>query len=306
MKIPRRQFLSLAAGAAGLPVVSRVVRAQVHSCVTINTDPANGIYVVNGAVEFALNSPLWKTITGGPPHWDFCQAGMSECPNADRLRMNMAQWDPKKREVWYSAQLVLYKALGFGTYELSIEVAQGKGVATTFYLSEVEIDPKEPSGLKPKDHNQEIDFELGTDCGEPPIHHPDKCSAAKAWTNIWWAGAQYQQNTPLKPDLPLPDTTANIYRYKIDWRQDGVVWYVDTGSVAGYVPIRGPVSKGKYIESKCYPFISFWAPADFLGSVFTGKDTTAVCDTKPCYQAFYFGRLRFTPAVGNTLTCIGS
>ena len=59
MKFPRRQFLQLVAGAAALPVASRIGRAQVQSTVKIGallpmTGPqqSTGVQVAAGKLDF--------------------------------------------------------------------------------------------------------------------------------------------------------------------------------------------------------------------------------------------------------------
>jgi Glycosyl hydrolases family 16 len=302
MKIPRRQFLNLAASAAALPMLPRVVSAQTRPW-TINSDPAQGVFVdlKSGSVEFALNDNLWIELTGGPYAGavsNFCPA--SQCKQ-DLLTMNMANWG--NQDAWYSSSRALKKALGFGTYEQSIKVGAGKGLITTFYLSEL------GDNGKPVDQMQEIDFELSGYCNDPGNAH--KCGTASAWTNVWWEKQQKAEWTLLKPQVPTPNTSTHVYRYKIDWQPSRVVWWVDTG--AGYVLIRTftqnddpNIKINKYVESKCNIFISFWH-ADFLGSNCSPPEgATGDCGASgKCYQAFYFGPLRFTPSPENTITRLG-
>ncbi len=54
-------------------------------------------------------------------------------------------------------------ALGRGTYEQSIKVGAGKGLITTFYLSEV----KNRNFKERLDKLQEIDFEASGYCAHP-------------------------------------------------------------------------------------------------------------------------------------------
>jgi hypothetical protein len=169
-----------------------------------------------------------------------------------------------------------------------------------------------------RDCNQEIDFELSGYCREPTNPYDARtksCGTAASWTAV------FENKPPLLPQIvewsfllpkpPRQDTTTNVYRYKIDWQKKRIVWYVDTGT--GYLPIRtftdtpnNPFLE-KYCESIVYAFISFWH-GDFLGSTFAvGEDAPVDCGASgKCYQAFYFGRLRFTPSVDNKITRLGS
>ena len=306
MRIPRRRFLSLAASAAGLPFLPRAANADPCSIKqeTINSDRDKGVHVntQGGYVEFDLKSPHWLMLTGGDGHYlDF---------DGDRMTMNMAKWNGTD---WWSAERVLHRALGFGKYELSFQVGKGSGLVTTFYLSELvpdtEKDPskRNPSGFKPNPAIQEIDFEMSGHCNNPKdAHH---CRTTSAWTNVFWHGNQNADNTLLLPRDKNPDSTAQMYKYMIDWQRGKVDWHVDTGS--GYQRIRSQDSNqtnhlGDYCESECYIFISFWH-GDWMDSKFDGNDATANCgQAGKCYQAVYSGPLRFTPSKDNQVTRLGS
>ena len=65
---------------------------------------------------------------------------------------------------------------------------------------------------------------------------------------------------------------------------------------------------GSYDESLCYPFIGFWKGWAPDGSpCLNGQDASGNCGASgPCYQAFYFQSLKFTPSANNrivTLAC---
>ena len=63
---------------------------------------------------------------------------------------------------------------------------------------------------------------------------------------------------------------------------------------------------GGYNESLCYVFISFWSTYSPHGTAFlSGTDATADCSPSgPCYQAFYFQSLKFTPSADNRLVSL--
>lgn len=275
---------------------------------TINTNPAQGITVVNGSAYFSLGSNLWTQTTQG----QFAKYTYSYAPpspswdNLEMATMSMARWGGNPEDKWYSACMRLEMALGFGAYEQSLKVGAGSGVTTTFYLSEQKVDKL-----------QEIDFEFSGHCNQPG----QLCGTSSVWTNVWWQGQQYGQATPLwtgnTPPSPMPDSTQgwgkSVYRYKLDWEPNMVKWSVDrTGIGNSYEVIRSQEMSligANYDERLCYPFISFWT-GDWNpdGSPFLkGKDATAKCgDSGACYQAFYFQSLKFTPSSRNQITKIGS
>jgi hypothetical protein len=129
-------------------------------------------------------------------------------------------------------------------------------------------------------------------------------------TKLWSGGSP--------PPSPLPDNTQgwgfSVYRYKITWDRDQVSWFVDTdGTGNGYAFLRSQdISKFGY-PTLLYPFISFWTGWTPDGSPFlNGQDATAKFKlpvnkygnavAAPCYQAFYFQSLKFTPSKANTIT----
>src|SRR6185369_1487693 len=109
---------------------------------------------------------------------------------------------------------------------------------------------------------------------------------------------------------PQPDSTAGwgagVCRYRICWEPDVVVWSVDrTGSGQSYVEIhRQNMSEvGSYDESLCYPYMSFWHQDKPGGWTVDGtpfhppEGAKGNCGSSgPCYQAFYFQSLKFTPS----------
>ena len=92
----------------------------------------------------------------------------------------------------------------------------------------------------------------------------------------------------------------------MDWEPDIVVWSVDrSGSGNHYVDIRTQkmAGVGSYVESLCYVYMSFWhqeGPAGWSvgGTRFLhGEGAQGNCgQSGPCYQAFYFQSLKFTPS----------
>jgi Glycosyl hydrolases family 16 len=264
----------------------------------LKSDPANGVSVVGKSVYYSLGSTHWQNLTGtyAAATYSYSAPGpKSGWPDGEMATMNMANWGGEGK--WYSAEMRLNVALGFGQYEQSIKVGAGSGLTTTFYLCE-----------KDKDQNQEIDFEFSGHCNN---NQTPPCGTQGVWTNWWWKGNQHPNMTPLwvgTPPKPLPDTTSrwgkSVYRYMIDWEPDTVTWSVDlTGTGNSYVAIRTQDMKATpYNESLCYVIISFWhggwTPdnSPFLA----GKDAPAKCgESGPCYQAFYFQSLKFTPSAKN-------
>lgn len=271
----------------------------------INTNPVQGITIVNGSSYFSLGSPLWTQLTGG----SYAQYTYSYSPpgqgwdGGEMATMNMANWG--QQGSWYSAKMRLEMALGFGAYEQSIKVGVGSGVTTTFYLSEYD-----------QDQLQEIDLEFSGHCYTPG----QLCGTSSVSTNVWWQRTQYAITaTPLwtgsTPPSPMPNTTqgwgASVYRYKIDWEPNLVSWSVDlTGTGNSYQVIRSQDMSvvGAYNEALCYPFISFWQGWTPDNSPFlSGQDATGNCGASgACYQAFYFQSLKFTPSSSNQITRLGS
>jgi beta-glucanase (GH16 family) len=96
-----------------------------------------------------------------------------------------------------------------------------------------------------------------------------------------------------------------VYRYKIDWEPDAITWSVDLKeSGNSYVPIHSQdmAQVSSYAESLCHVYISFWHGWTPDGSQFDGKNAKANCgEPGPCYQAFYFQPLKFTPSESNKL-----
>ena len=267
----------------------------------LKSDRDRGVTVVGQSVYFSLGSPLWKNLTGSiwaPATYDYSPPG-GGWADGEMATMNMAAWSGKGE--WYSARMRLDVALGFGKYEQSVKVGVGAGVTTTFYLSEPEVD-----------RQQEIDFEFSGHCS--PGANP--CGTQFVWTNVWWAGNQFANATPLwvgTPPTPLPDSTSgwgfSVYRYMIDWEPNTVTWSVDrTGSGNNYTVIRTQdmATIGIYDESLCRAFISFWSGWSPDGSTFrNGQDAPGKCGASgACYQAFYFQSLKFTPSANNRLVSL--
>ena len=160
-------------------------------------------------------------------------------------------------------------------------------------MPDTEKDPskRNPSGFKPNPAIQEIDFEMSGHCNNPKdAHH---CRTTSAWTNVFWHGNQNADNTLLLPRDKNPDSTAQMYKYMIDWQRGKVNWHVDTGS--GYQRIRSQDSNqtnhlGDYCESECYIFISFWH-GDWMNS-------SSMAMTRPPTAARQASAIRrFTPAL---------
>ncbi len=223
--------------------------------------------------------------------------------------MNFVDWNQDGN--WSSAKMRLKKALGYGDYELSIKVGKGSGVTTTFYLSE-----------RDRDQYHEIDLEFSGHCTLPNTPE-NPCGTACVQTNVWQDTKQFPVY-PTKlwsggfpPPVPLPDNTQGwgftVYRYKITWDQEQVSWWVDCFTGNGYILLRShDISKFGY-PTLLYPFISFWTGWTPDGSPFlNGQDATAKFKLPvnkygnavdaPCYQAFYFQSLKFTPSKANKIT----
>ncbi len=268
---------------------------------TIATDLERGIKTAGQSVYYSLGSPDWENLTGGPYAQDTYtyfapDDPASRWPLGEYACMSMANWG--NEDSWYSAQMRLNQALGFGTYEQSIKVGAGSGVTSTFYLNEF-------TGQQ----NQEIDFEFAGDQSEG-------CDSSKCWTNVWSHGTAHSKCADLwgngAPPVPPPDSTQgwgfDVYRYKIDWEPRMVRWSVDlTGSGNQYTLLRrqkmasiGPV----YNEGDLYVFMSFWQGWTPDNSPFTGSPPANGCQcagSGPCYQAYYFQSLKFTPSSHNTM-----
>ena len=259
----------------------------------VKTDPATGVAVVRPSVYYSLGSPHWKNMTRGPfaPYTYHYSKPGEGWKDGEMATMNMANWGGAGK--WYSALMRLDVALGFGQYEQSVKVGVGKGVTTTFYLSEYN-----QADDKPKDKNQEIDFEFA---GQTIVQ-----------TNVWKPGGKEEQFS-FKYDK-LEDSTGgwgfNVYRYRIDWEPATITWSVDvSGSGNSFVPIHSQdmASVGRYEESLCYVYISFWQGWTPDGSKFDGEDAKANCgESGACHQAFYFQPLKFTPSNSNTLVILAS
>ncbi len=258
----------------------------------LRNDPASGVAVAGGSISFSLASTHWKNAA---PDYTY---STGKWERGEFSTMNMAKWAGQNE--WYSAQLRLDVALGFGQYEQSIKVGVGSGITTAFYLCEYDEAQKQT-----KPQSQEVDFEFSG-------HTTDKVQ-----TNVWRPDhnppSQYPAVSPLwtgdRPSPP-PDCTAgwgqNVYRYKLDWEPDTVAWSVDrTGSGDHYMEIRKQdmAAIGRYNESLCYPYLSFWCGWAFDNSPFLkGIDAPAQAgESGPCYQAFFFEPLKFTPSANNTL-----
>lgn len=262
-------------------------------------DPTRGVTVEGKTVYYSLGSPHWKNMNRSPlapATYHYSKPGES-WDGGEMATMNLADWANDGK--WSSALMRLDVALGFGKYEQSIKVGAGSGITTTFYLSEYD-----PGQDKPKDQNQEIDFEFAGH-----ITH-------NVQTNVWWQGQQFPVLSPLwSGDQPnsLPDSTSrwggDVYRYRIDWEPKIVRWSVDrSGSGTRYDVIRTQdmTSVGTYDESLCYPYMSFWTGWTPDGTKFqNGADAAAKCgESGPCYQAFYFQSLKFTPSDNNKLVTL--
>jgi hypothetical protein len=267
----------------------------------LKNNPKSSVHVVGKPEYYSLGSPEWTNLNASPyksATWNYTPPGVGNFQNPEFATMNMANWG--RLGAWHSATMRLNKALGFGRYEQSLKVAVGSGTITTFYLSEFKTDQQ-----------QEIDFEFSG-------NHPS--GTKSVWTNVWWKGQQKGNMSWLgaKSGEGSPDSTQgwakNVYRYMIDWEPDIITWSVDvTGTGNSYVTIRTQdmSNVGKYDESLCYPFISLWTSwkdgkqgwspdaSPFLeGRDAAGKEGNYA---DPCYQAFYFQPLKFTPSANNKL-----
>jgi hypothetical protein len=281
-------------------------------------DPTLGITVTSKTAWISLSSPNWeqtgqdwfKELT-----WSYKPPG-HPWKNVEWAIMHMADWNKDKN--WSSAQRRLNTPLGFGRYVLSIKVGTGlkpgygAGLTTTFYLCGKDIGPK---------GGQEIDFEFSG-------HQPDGTSWV--WTNVWHNKQQYGEKSKLWSGAQantLPNSTQgcwppadgdpnNVYRYMIDWQPNTVTWWVNrVGHGDNYEKIRSQdVSGFRYREDECYVFISFWNSQQGGwspdGSQFNaGTAPTSAPDqiwvngaTVPCFNAFYFQSLEFTPGPDNKIT----
>ena len=281
----------------------------------LRTDPALGITVSAKTAWISLASPKWEQRAKG---WfkdltlDYKGAGQP-WQDVEWAMMHMVDWDGNGH--WSSAQRRLDMALGFGRYVLSIKVGtgtppgSGSGLTTTFYLCGK--DAIGPQG------GQEIDLEFSG-------HHPNGTSWV--WTNIWHNKQQYGERTNLwsgAPPNPLPNSTQgcwppeggdprNVYRYMIDWEPKTVTWWVNrVGHGDNYEKIRTQdVRDFQYREDQCYVFISFWNSQEGGwspdGSQFDPSSAQDQITVKgksvPCFNAFYFQSLEFTPGPENKIT----
>ncbi|MEP6538954.1 MAG: family 16 glycosylhydrolase [Bryobacteraceae bacterium] len=262
----------------------------------LKSDAVRGVSVAGQSVYFSLGSPHWINVSGGPfaPYTYHYSKPGEGWKDGEMATLNMANWGGGGK--WYSAEMRLDVALGFGSYEQSIKVGSGSGVTTAFYLSEYDARKSEP-----RDQVQEIDLEFSGH------------GTQNVQTNVWWQLQQHPVVAPLwtspAPNT-LPDSTsgwgASVYRYRIDWEPHTVTWSVDRGGSGGsYDLIRSQDMSaiGSYDESLCYPYISFWTGWTPDGSPFLkGADSSGKCgDSGACYQAFCFQSLKFSRSKNNRL-----
>jgi hypothetical protein len=123
-----------------------------------------------GKAYFSLGSNLWKQLTGGSGGKTWSFEGTKDWPWKEHAKMILAEWEPK---AWYSAQMRLEMALGYGLYRQTIQVGKGSGLCTTFYLCE-----------RDTTHVHEIDFEFSGHC-YPPTREKPYCGTATVWTNVF-------------------------------------------------------------------------------------------------------------------------
>jgi hypothetical protein len=258
--------------------------------IQLRTDPANGVTVAGGSVYYSLGSPHWAQMNRSPSAkymYAYAPPG-GGWDKGEMATMNMANWDGDGK--WQSACMRLKVALGFGKYEQSIKVGAGGGVTTAFYLSEYDAPNDER-----KDQLQEIDFEFSGH------------TTRKVQTNVWWNKQQDYEISELPADC-TKGWGFDVPRYQIDWEPDVVTWSVDPdGSGTKYQRLRRVEKSeiGRYVESLCYPYISFWAGWTFDNSPFNpAVDAKSNCHEGGCYQAFFFQSLKFTPSKSNGLVTL--
>lgn len=264
----------------------------------LKSDPARGVTVAGGSVYYSLGSPHWINMNRSPfaPYTYHYSKPGEGWNDGEMATMNLANWGGAGH--WDSAQMRLEAPLGFGRYEQSIKVGSGSGATTAFYLSEYDQNTD-----KPKDQDQEIDFEFAG--------YDHTCLQVTVWR---------RKKTPQDESVQypivyrvLPDSSSgwggDVYRYKIDWEPDAVTWAVDLkGSGNSYTEIRKQEmsTAGSYDESLCYVYLSFWCGWTPDGSKFlSGADAKGTCgESGPCYQAYFFQSLKFTPSGNNKLVTL--
>ncbi len=264
--------------------------------IELRTDRANGVAVAGTSIYYSLGSPHWLNMTEGPfaqYTYQYSQPSKNT-KDLEMATMSLARWGGGQD--WYGALMRLGVKLGFGNYEQSIKVAKGGCVTTAFYLSQYNETTK-----KRLDQQQEIDLEFsGSD-------------SKQVQTTVWKRGTQDSRRVvPVAPGKETNVTSGwgpDVYRYGISWERNVVTWSVDlTGSGNHYTPIRSlDVSNDfNYDESLCYLYMSLWTGWSFDASKFQeGADAEGKCgESGPCYQAFFFQPLRFTPSKDNTLVTL--
>jgi len=156
-----------------------------------------------------------------------------------RLQLRLTKSANRLRN-YRCAEIRTYASLGYGLYEARIRSAAGSGLNTGMFTY---------SGPPLTKVHDELDFEF---LGKTP---------RRVQTNFWVNGrGKREENVP----VPGEGAAAGFNDYAIDWRPNGIKWYINGKLVRSATGATQPVTPGQY-------FLTLWSGsaniAEWMGNL---------------------------------------